>query len=167
MISKNLHDELKLKGVPLEVLLITANGSRNLVSIFDINFKVGPVHNSVDRFDINQALVMNELPPIEQNFPTRDNLRFFLNTADLVKNNKFPKLTDTRLNLIIGVCQTELINYDKLIKPANPGKPYVGLCKQGWTFFGPDPCLKSKPMTRCNFVHVSDDKLEKSRFIIT
>ena len=82
--SKNFYDEVKMIGAPLEVLLITANGSRNLVSAFDTTFKIGPVHNSDDKFDINQALVMNELPSIEQNFPTRDNLRFFKNTADLV-----------------------------------------------------------------------------------
>ena len=79
----------------------------------------------------------------------------------MVKSNKFPKLADTRLNLIIGVRQAELINYEKLRKPANPGEPYVGLCKLGWTIFRPDPYLKSKPMTRCNFIHVSDDMLEK------
>ena len=32
LISKSLYDELKLCGIPLDVLLITANGSRNLVS---------------------------------------------------------------------------------------------------------------------------------------
>ena len=87
--------------VPLQVLLITANGSRNLVSKFDTNFKIRPADDSAIKFDINQALVINELPSIEQNFPTRDNMRFFQNTTDLVKGNKFPKLADIRLNLII------------------------------------------------------------------
>ena len=85
---------------------------------------------------------MDELPSIEKNFPTRDNLRFFLNTADFMINNKFLKLSDTRLNLIIGVRQAELINYEKLRKPANPGEPYVVLCKLGQTIFGPEPYLK-------------------------
>ena len=102
-------------GVPLEVLLITANGSRNLVSTIDTNFKIGPSHSSTEKFNINQALVMDELPSIEQSFPTHDNLRFFKNTANLlIRDNKFPKLADTRLHLIIGVRQAELIHYEKL-----------------------------------------------------
>ena len=130
-------------------------------STFDTNFKTRTVHNSTAKFDINPARVMNELPSIEQNFPTRDNLRFFKNTADLVKNNKFPKLADIRLNLIIGVRQAELINYEKLRKAANPGEPFVGLCYLGWVIFGLDSYLKCKPMTCCNFVRVLDDMLEK------
>ena len=96
-----------------------------------------------------------------KNFPTRENLRLFKNTTNLVKNNKFPKLADSCLNLIIGVRQTELINYEKIRKPANPGEPFAGLCKLGWTIFGPDPYLKCKPTTRCNFVWLLDDMLEK------
>ena len=31
----------------------------------------------------------------------------------------------------------------------------------GFTVFEPDPYLKNKPMTRCNFVCIADDILEK------
>ena len=58
-----------MKGVPLEVLLITANGSRNLVSTFGTNFKITSAHDSAAKFDINQALVMNELHPLNKIFP--------------------------------------------------------------------------------------------------
>ena len=95
---------------------------------------------------------MDELPSIEKNFPSRDNLRFYKNTADLIKNNKFPKLADTRLNLIIGICQAELTNYEKLRKPANSGEPFVAKCRLGWTAFRNYPYLKSRPMIRSNFV---------------
>ena len=85
LVSKSLYDELKMTGVPLEVLLITANGARNLFSTFDTNFQIGPADNGAIKFDINQALVINELPSIKQNFPTHDNLRFFKDITDLVK----------------------------------------------------------------------------------
>ena len=120
--------------------------------MFDTNFKIGPIDSGAIKFDINQALVIKELPLLEQNFPTRKNLRFFKNTTDLVNNNKFPKLVDSRLNLIIGVRQYELINYEKIRKHAHPGEPFAGLCKLGWTIFRLDPYLKCKPTTRCNFV---------------
>ena len=74
LVSKSLYDELKMKGAPLEVLLITTNGSRNSVSTFDTNFKIGPADDSATKFDINQALVFNELPSIEQKFPIHDKL---------------------------------------------------------------------------------------------
>ena len=61
-------------------------------------------------------------------FP-RQNLRLFKNSSDLVNNGKFPKLSDTRLNLIIGVCQVELINYEKISKPACSGELFAGKCK--------------------------------------
>ena len=112
------------------------------------------------KFDINQALVINELPSIEQNFSTRKNLCFFKNATDLVNNNKFPKLVGNCLNLI-GICQAELINYKRIRKPAHPGEPFGRLCKLDWTIFGLDSHLKSKPRTRCNFVCVADDMLEK------
>ena len=77
---------------------------------------------------------------------------FFKNAMDLVNNNKFPKLVDNRLNVIIGVRQAELINYEKIRKPAHSGEPFAGLCKLGWTIFGPDSYLKCKAKIRCNFV---------------
>ena len=88
LISKRLYNELNLKGVPLEVLLITANGSRNLVSTFDTNFKIGPAHNSVEKFNISQALVMDELLSIEKIFSTRNNLRFYIEVDNSVMCDK-------------------------------------------------------------------------------
>ena len=76
---------------------------------------------------------MDELLSIEQNFPTYDNLRFFKSAADLLRKNKFLKLADTKLHLIIGVCQPELIKYERLRKPANPVKLFADLRKVGWT----------------------------------
>ena len=70
-------------------------------------------------------------------------------------------MIDTRLNLTIGIRQAELINYEKIRKPARLGEPFADKCKFGWTIFGPDPYLKSKSMTRCNFLRLSDDVLEK------
>ena len=102
LISKSLYDELKLCGIPLDVLLITANGSRNLISTFDTSFKVGPADSGV-KFDVNQALVMDCLPDIDNNFPTSQNLHPFKNISDLIRNNKFPRLIDSHLNIIIGV----------------------------------------------------------------
>ena len=60
LFSKRLHNELNLKGKPLEVLLITANGTQNLVLTFDTNFKIVPARNCVERFNISQQLVMDE-----------------------------------------------------------------------------------------------------------
>ena len=97
---------------------------------------------------------MDELPSIEQNFPTCDNLQCFKNVAHLVRNNKFPKLADTCLNLIIGIRQAELINYEKLRKPANSGEPFVAKCRLGWTAFSNDLYLKSRPMVRSNFAEL-------------
>ena len=42
LISRTLFNELKLGGIPLDVLLITANGSRNLISTFNTSFKSWP-----------------------------------------------------------------------------------------------------------------------------
>ena len=69
LISRSLFEKLKLCGIPLELLLITANGYRNLISTFDTSFKVGPVDSRV-KFDISQALVMDDLLCISNNFPT-------------------------------------------------------------------------------------------------
>ena len=103
------------------------------------------------KFDVNQALVMDCLPNIDNNFPTSQNLHPFKNSSDLIRDNKFPCLIDTRLNLIVGIRQAGLINYEKIRKPENFGEPFAGKCKLGWTIFGPDPYLKSKTVTRCIF----------------
>ena len=146
--SRGLFEELRLTGVPLEVLLIMANGSRNWVSTFGTDFKIGPVDSEV-KFEVNQALLMNELPSIENNFPTSENLFFFKKFSDLVNNGKFPKLIDSRLNVIIGIRQTELINYEKIRnQPARSDEPIASKCKLGWTIFGPDPHVETQTNTQ-------------------
>ena len=40
-------------------------------------------------------------------------------------------------------------------------EPFAGCCKIGWRVFGQEPFLKNKPFTRCNFVRLSDEFLEK------
>ena len=142
-------------------MLITANGSRNLVSMQETSFRIGPIESRDVKYKISQALVMNSLPSIGQNFPIPSNLCSFKITADLFKTNKFPKVTDSDLHLIIGIREDELNNFEKIRKPSNSNEPFVGLCKLGWTVFGPDQYLNNKPMTRCNFVRISDDILEK------
>ena len=89
-----------------------------MISTFDTSFKVGPADSGV-KFDVSQALVMDCLPNIDNNFPSSQNLHPFKNISDLIRNNKFPRLIDSCLNLIIGVHQADLINYEKIRKPEN------------------------------------------------
>ena len=58
LISKRLYRKLNMKGIPLEVLLVTADGKRNLISSINTNFKVGPIDNKEVRFEINSDLVL-------------------------------------------------------------------------------------------------------------
>ena len=60
------------------------------------------------------------------------------------------------------MCETELINFEKIRKLANCNEPFVRLCKFGCTAFGNDPHLKCKPMTRSNFVRISDVSYNKN-----
>ena len=68
LVSRELYSEMGLKGVPLEVLLITADGKRSVVSSIDTNFSIGPVDHIPTKFEIKNALVLNEMPPIGKNF---------------------------------------------------------------------------------------------------
>ena len=101
------------------------------------------------------------MPSIEKNFPTASNLGCFEHTSDLVRKNKFPCLIDENLHLIIGVREANLINYDKVRTPVSSDQPFLAHCKIGWTAFGPDPGLRSRPLTRCNLVRCTDELLEK------
>ena len=152
---------MNLYGVPLQVLLVTADGTRNLVSTYDTKFKIGPIDKKETKFDISSALVLDKMPSIDQNFPTADNLRLFENMTDLIKGNKFPNLYDSELHVIIGIREAEIINFEKTRIPLNCDEPFAVRCKIGWTVFGPDPYLKNKPITWCNFVRLSDEMLEK------
>ena len=143
LISKQLYSELGFKGVPVEVLLITADGKRSMISSLDTSLSIGPVDNSHIRFEINNALVLNDMPSIDKNFPTSENLNCFENAYDLIKNGKFPILSDKNLHVIVGIREASLINYDRVRTPDHSDQPYLARCKLGWTAFGSDPSLKS------------------------
>ena len=68
---------MNLQGVPLQVLLVTADGKRNLISTIDTKFKIGPIDNKGIKFDIASALVLDQMPLIDQNCPIASNLSFF------------------------------------------------------------------------------------------
>ena len=112
LISRKLYNELNLKAVALQVLLVTADGKRNLISSIDTNFEIRPIDNSNAKFEISSALVLDQMPSIDKICPTASNLEPFENATDLIRNNKFPNLSDSSLNIIIGVREASLINYD-------------------------------------------------------
>ena len=60
---------MNLQGIPLQVLLITADGKQILISTIDTKFKVGPIDNKGVKFDINSALDLDQMPSIDQNCP--------------------------------------------------------------------------------------------------
>ena len=111
---------MNLKRVLLQVLLVTANSRRNLVSTFDTKFRIGPIINKATRFDISSALVLDQMPSIERNFPVVEKLCEFKNLTDLVQGNKFPDLYDSDLHLIISIREASIINYDKIRKHLMP-----------------------------------------------
>ena len=150
-----------MQGVPLQVLLVTADRKRNLISTVDTKFKIGPIDRKEIQFDISSALVIDKMPSIDHSYPVVDNLKSFKNVTDLLQNNKFPTLLDSDLHIIVGIRKAALINYDKIRDPCSPGEPFVRCCKIGWAIFGSDPYLINKPLARCNFVHLSDEILEK------
>ena len=71
MISKRLYHKLNLKGIPLQELVVTADGKRNLIFSINTNFKIGPIGNNEARFEINSALVLDQMPSIDKNCPIR------------------------------------------------------------------------------------------------
>ena len=81
---------------------------------------IGPANSGV-KFEVSQALVMDCLPDIGNNFPTSQNLHPFKNSSDLIRDNKFSRLIDTKVNLIVGIRQAGLINNEKIQKPENFG----------------------------------------------
>ena len=127
-----------------------------MISSLDTSFELGPVDNSQIKFKINSALVLNDMPSIDKNFPTSENLSGFENAYDLIRNRKFPDLSDENLHVIVGIREASLINYDRVRTPDHSDQPFLTHCKLGWTAFGPDPNLRNRPLTRCNLVHASD-----------
>ena len=86
---------MNLYGVPLQVLLVTADGKRNLVSMYDTKFKIGPIDKKEIKFNISSALVSDKMLSIDQNFPVAANLSSFKNLNDSIQNNKFSNLYDS------------------------------------------------------------------------
>ena len=142
-------------------MLITADDKRNSISTIHTKFKIGPIDKKETKFDISSALVLEQMPSIDQNCPIAANLSSFKNLTDLIQNNKFPNLFDSNLHVIVGIREAELINFEKIRKPFHYDEPFVARCKIGWAVFGPDLYLKNKPLTRCNFVRLPDEMLEK------
>ena len=138
---------MNLQVVPLQVLLVTADGKRNLISTIDTKFKIGPIDKKETKFNISSALVLEQMPSIDQNCPIAANLSSFKNVTDLIQNNKFPNLFDSDLHVIVGIREAELINFEKIRKPFHHNEPFVAWCKSGWTVFEPDPHLRNKPLT--------------------
>ena len=135
---------MNLQGVPLQVLLVTADGRRSLVSTFDTKFRIGPIDNKATRFDISSALVLDRMPSVDRNFPVAENLCAFKNLADLVQGNKFPELYDSELHLIIGIREASIISYDKIRKLLKAVEPFAGCCKIGWISIWSRPVSKNK-----------------------
>ena len=52
LLSRKLYGEMNLQDVPLQVLLVSANGRRSLVSTIDTKFRIGPIDNKATRIDI-------------------------------------------------------------------------------------------------------------------
>ena len=112
-----------MTGVPLQVLLITSDGSKTLIGTLETKFKIGPIGKKVTKFDISTALVIDRMPSIDKKFPTAENLKLFDNATDLIRGNKFPKLYDTDLHLIVGIKEAELINFEVTRKPVKCTEP--------------------------------------------
>ena len=110
---------------------LTADGTRSLVSTYDTSFDIGPIETKDTKYKISQALVLDKLPSIDQNFPTSNNLCSFKNTTDLIENKKIQKLPHSELNLIIDVREANLINFEKITKPLRHNEPFVAKCKIG------------------------------------
>ena len=78
LITKKLFRDLKLCGIPLQVLLVTADGARSLVLTSNTSFKIGPFDNPNLSFDISEALVMKNLPSIDKNYPIASSIYPFI-----------------------------------------------------------------------------------------
>ena len=151
LISRKLYRELNLQGVPLQVLFVTADGKRNLISTVDTKFKIGPIDRKETKFDISSALVIDKMPAIDHSYPVAENLNSFKNLTDLLQNNKFPNLFDSDLHIIVGIREADLINYDKIREPCNPGNHSQAVAKLAGPFLDPNLFLKNKPLARCIF----------------
>ena len=63
-----MYDSLHLTGTRLDVVLSTAHGLRKLISTQNISINVG-VFDCKAQFTINDVLVIEELPDLENNYP--------------------------------------------------------------------------------------------------
>ena len=72
-ISRDLYRQLGLNGTPLETVLVTPDGHRKLITTHSTSFKI--IAFDIDIiFSINESLVMDDLPCLDNNFPTNENL---------------------------------------------------------------------------------------------
>ena len=62
------------QGVPLQVLLVTTDGKRNLISTNDTKFKIGPIDKKTIKFNKSSALVSDQMHSIDQNCHIASNL---------------------------------------------------------------------------------------------
>ena len=102
---------MKLEGDRLQVILVKADGERSLISSQNTNFRFGSYDKINVNFKISDALVLDRLPDLEGNFPTKQNLKHFSNGRKLLNANEFPELNDTRLHLMFEIKETELMHY--------------------------------------------------------
>ena len=143
------------------MLLIASDCNRSLITSVETSFQVGSVDDSQGKFKIGSALVLDNMPSIEKNFPTASNRGCFGHASDLVRENKFPFLIDKNLHLIIGVREANLINSDEVRTPVSSEQPFLSHCKIGRTAFGPDKSLRNSLLTHCNLIRCTDELLEK------
>ena len=88
---------------------------------------------------IENALLLESLPDMKNRLALVENLCHFENISDLIQKNKFSKLYDTSLHVIMGIKQFDLIIFYKIHKPLKSNEPFVGLnCKIGISAFGVD-----------------------------
>ena len=74
LILKKLLKDLKLCAIPLQVLLVTADGAHSLFSTNNTSFNIGLYDHPNLTYDISDALVIENLPLTDKNYPIASNL---------------------------------------------------------------------------------------------
>ena len=157
LISKDLVDFLGLKGDPINVKMLTADGRSSNICTAQVDFKIGTLSRNAT-YDISGALTMETLPSIDSNFPCISNLSCHEHLKDLTSN--FPLLSDQKLHVLIGTKEC-FISQQTRVRQAPPGKPWAAKTKLGWVVYGEDNLLHSNDITRCNFVRTSNEELDR------
>ena len=86
------------------------------------------------------------------------------NTNDLAYKNKLLRLADNGIHPIISMKKSDLVIFDQVRRLENALEPFVGYCKLGLVIFGPNSTLKSDNVTRCNYVKISIEYLDKKNW---